>query len=280
MTLPKTAAANWGAAFRVAASEKWRKQSAFMGRAVTEAIVEFAAAKPGMRVLDLASGTGEPAISLTCVVGLSGRVVGIDLNAELLKIACERGQHRSLQNVSFHCGDAHHLPFRDNSFDLVTSRLGVMFFEDIDLAMSEALRVLKPGGRVAFLVWGSFEQPYFQTTVGVIMRHVPGAVLSAGTANMFRFSEPRSLGSVLQRAGFREIHEETRVLPWTWPGTPEEVWEYFRSVTAPFRPLIDRIPPEKLPQVAAEIHHEIGKYYDGRQVNFGATMVLASAIKT
>ena len=80
-------AAPWGSAFRVAASKKWRRQSAAMGGGVTQAIVQLAAAQPGMRVLDLACGTGEPAISLASHVGDQGRVMAIDINGELLAVA-------------------------------------------------------------------------------------------------------------------------------------------------------------------------------------------------
>jgi SAM-dependent methyltransferase len=118
--------APWGAAFRVAASQKWRRQSAAMGGGVTQAMVRLAAARPGMRVLDLACGTGEPAISLGGEVGSAGRVAAIDLNGELLQVARGRAAQRGFDHLSFQQADAHALPFAGASFDLVTSRFGVM----------------------------------------------------------------------------------------------------------------------------------------------------------
>lgn len=250
-----------------------------MGSAVTRAIVELAAAKPGMRVLDLACGTGEPAISLASEVGPLGRVVGIDLNGELLEVARRRAAQRSLNNVSFHPADAHALPFADASFDLVSSRLGIMFFDHVGRAMAEAHRILRPRGRIALLAWGPFEQPYFLTTIAIVSRHVPGSVLRPGSPNMFRFSQSGSLTSVLLSAGFSRVEERTVTVSWTWPGTPEEVWDYFREVTAPFRPLLAAIPPEKAGLINAEVVAAISRYYDGRQINFTADVVLASAEK-
>jgi len=69
----------WGSSFRLAASEKWKTKSAVMGRDVTEALVEFAKPSPGMKVLDLASGTGEPAVTLAARVGPAGHVTALDL---------------------------------------------------------------------------------------------------------------------------------------------------------------------------------------------------------
>jgi ubiquinone/menaquinone biosynthesis C-methylase UbiE len=270
-------AAHWGSAFRVAASQKWRRQSAAMGEGVTQAIVQLAAARPGMQVLDLASGTGEPAISLASQVGPQGQVIGIDINAELLEVARDRAQQRSLSNIEFREADAHALPFVSESFDLVTSRFGIMFFEDVARALGEARRVLRPAGRIALLAWGPFEQPYFLSTIAIVQRHVTVSTLQPGTLNMFRFAQPGSLTTALKQAGFTRIEESTVTVPWSWPGPPEEVWEYFREITVPFRPLLASIPPDKTEQVNAEVIAAVCRHYDGQQVKFTADVVLASA---
>jgi hypothetical protein len=83
----------------------------------------------------------------------------------------------------------------------------------------------------------------------------------------------------LRQAGFQRVEERTVAVPWTWPGTPEQLWEYFREVTAPFRSLLAAIPPEKAEPINAEVIAAIRRYYDGRQVNFSAHVVLASAEK-
>src|SRR5271169_3009120 len=114
----------WGSSYRLIAADKWKAKSAAMGKAVTEALVEFAQPRPGMRVLDLASGTGEPAISLAIRVGAEGQVTALDLSADLLEIAKGRARERGLENFVIQQADAHALPFADNSFDLATCRFG------------------------------------------------------------------------------------------------------------------------------------------------------------
>jgi ubiquinone/menaquinone biosynthesis C-methylase UbiE len=141
---------DWGNQNRIAATERWKAKSAAMGQPVTDALVEYAQPLPGMRVLDLASGTGEPAISLAMRVGAQGHVTALDLSADLLKIATERAQARGLQNFASRQADAHSLPFPDNNFDLATSRFGVMFFREPRLALEELRRVLRPKARRAF----------------------------------------------------------------------------------------------------------------------------------
>jgi SAM-dependent methyltransferase len=269
----------WGTQYRLVASEKWKAKSAAMGQPVTDALVGYAQPKPGMRVLDLASGTGEPAISLALKVGAHGHVTALDLSADLLAIAKERAQTRGLTNFSTQPADAHSLPFPDNNFDLATSRFGVMFFRDPGLAFRELYRVLRPGARACFLVWGSVEQPYWQTMTGVVHRHVGGPLLPPGGPNPFRYAEPGSLAAVLRSAGFGDVEEETKTLPWVWPGSAEEVWTYAQEVSVPFRPLLERVPADMWPEIHAEIHAAIRKYSDGEKIAFGATVVLVSGRK-
>ena len=250
-----------------------------MGKAVTAALVEYAQPQPGMNVLDLASGTGEPAISLATRVLPHGKVTALDLSAELLEIAKGRAQERGLNNFFAGQADAHALPFRESVFDLATSRFGIMFFQDVVLALRELHRVLKDGARACFLAWGLFDQPYWQSTMGVVHRHVGGPLLPEGGPDPFRFAKPGSLSAVLKSVGFRALEEETKTLPWTWPGSAEEVWEQARSVAVPFRPMLDRVPDNLWPQIDKDVRAAIGQYANGDQVEFGASVVLACGTK-
>ena len=267
----------WNAFARVSAAQRWRGQSAAMGRHMTERIVAETQVEPGLRVLDVACGTGEPAISIAHLLQGTGLVLGIDISPEPLRIPAQRARERRLVNVGFQQADVHSLPFAAGSFDRVTSRLGVMFFSDLPRALCEMRRVLKPEGRVTLLAWGPMEQPYFESTIGTILRAAPGLALPASGKQMFRFGEPGVLAAALQQAGFSRIEEAFPVVPWTWPGTPEEVWDYFQEVTVPFKPLFAAILGEKRGTVQAEVLREIGRFYDGAQVNFTATICLASA---
>jgi SAM-dependent methyltransferase len=274
-----TSEPGWGNSYRLIASDKWKAKSAVMGKAATEALVEYAQPKPGMQVLDLASGTGEPAISIAMRVGAHGKVTALDLSADLLAIAKGRAQERGLESFATQQADAHSLPFPDDSFDLATSRFGVMFFQDVSLALRELRRVLRPEARACFLAWGVFDQPYWRSTMGVVHSHVGGPPLQPGGSDPFRFAQPGSLSEVLRGAGFRDVHEETKKVPWTWPGTPKEVWEQAQAVSVPFRPMLDRVPAAMWPEIHAEVLAAIGQFVRGEDIEFGASVVLASGSK-
>lgn len=268
--------APWSSSYRLVAAEKWKAKSAALGNAVTEALVGYSRPLPDMLVLDLASGTGEPAISLAQRVGPRGSVTAVDQSSELLAIAAERARNKKLSNFTTRQADAHHLPFAGQRFDLATCRFGVMFFSDAQGALTELRRVLKPGGRACFAAWGPMEQPYWQTTMKIVHRQVGGPMLQPGGADLFRYSSAGSLSEALSAAGFHEVEESTQNLPWTWPGDAEEVFEYACAVAAPFRPMLERVPAEEWPAIRAEAKAAIERYRVGDEIRFGADVVLAS----
>lgn len=270
---------DWNSYARAHASQKWRAQSAAMGSAFTEAIVAAAKVEPGMRVLDIACGTGEPAISIATLLAGTGEVIGIDIAEGSLQLARQRAAHRNLTNIRFEQADAHQLPFKDNSFDRVTCRLGIMFFADLPNALRQMHRVLKPGGRIALLAWGPMGQPYFSSTIGTLLRNLPGAALPESGKKMFAFGQPGLLARSLRSAGFEAVEESFPVLPWTWPGKPEEAWDYFQEVTVPFAPLLKSIPAERKAEIDAEVLRAMSEYYDGKEIKFTAKANMTCATK-
>jgi len=274
----------WDSFARLNAGERFKAQSAEMGAAVTEAIVEAANVTadvgrglPAFRVLDVACGSGEPSISIAALLKESGQVVGVDMAEEPLKVARQRASLRGLQNVEYMQADVHALPFAGESFDRVTSRLGVMFFADLPKALREMHRVLRPGGHVALLTWGAMEQPYFESTIGTLRRVRPELEIPASARAMFKFGVPGTLARALGAAGFSKIDERVRELRWDWHGSPGEMWDYFRGVTVPFRALLEKVDGDE--EVDRAVLAALGGRFDGEFVRFEAQMVVATAVR-
>jgi ubiquinone/menaquinone biosynthesis C-methylase UbiE len=230
-----------------------------------------------MNVLDLASGEGDPALTLAALVADHGTVTATDMTPGPLEIAAARAREDGISNIQFKVADAQHLPFEDATFDRVTCRFGAMFFPDPLAAMHETRRVLKEEGRVALTVWGSIEQPWFQVFVAPLLRHAGGPVLASEGPNPFRFADLGSLSAVLREAGFREVREEARTVERLWTGSPEQAWEYFRNHAAAFGPLIERVPMEMWPDVTHDIFAAIVNFRMGSVYQFTARINLAVA---
>ena len=253
--------------------DKFSKQSA----GATSAILELAQIREGMRVLDLACGSGEPSLSLASAVGPTGHVVATDIVPGMLEIAEENARRKSLSNIEFRIADAEAIPFPDESFDAVTCRFGAMFFSDPERAMIEARRVLKNMGVVALVAWGPLrENPRFTTTTSIVEKYRQkfntGADSAKGDNNLFRFAECGSLSRILREADFQEIFEKHLKVPWTWEGSAEEQFRSFSETSAPFNKMFSALNQDAQRMVVSEIISAIGEYYDGRQVNLTAVI--------
>jgi ubiquinone/menaquinone biosynthesis C-methylase UbiE len=275
----------WDSSARLSAGERYKAQSAEMGTPVTGAVVEAAQLGPGMRVLDVGCGSGEPSISMAARLkemgwvagGVTGKVTGIDMAGAPLEVARERARARGLDNVEYVQGDVHALPFEDGSFERVTSRLGVMFFSDLAKAFAEMHRVLKPGGGVTLLTWGPMEQPYFEATIGTVRKLRPELEVPETARAMFKFGEAGTLSRALEAAGFRSVEEQLQRLRWDWHGTPVEMWDYFRGVTVPFRELLEKVEGDAA--VEGAVLAALSDSYDGEWVRIEAQMVVATGVR-
>ncbi len=271
----------WTGHETVAAWRKWHDRIAIFTRGATEAILETAHLRPGLRVLDLASGVGDPALSIAAKVTPSGRVTATDLGSGMISLAEELARKKGLTNIEFREASAESLPFADESYDALTCRFGIMFFPDLPRALRECLRVLKPGGRAVFVAWGKKEQPFFTTTAGIILKHVPvpPPPPDPDGPSIFMFGERDRLRRSLEAAGFRNVHEEARIVNGHWAGPPEEYWEQFSEVAAPFRPLIAQLSPERMTQAKSEIFSGLQKFWNGKELNMPLEIIIGTGTR-
>jgi SAM-dependent methyltransferase len=153
---------------QAAAWDRWADPMERMAARFNQPLVDAAGVKPGDRVLDLASGVGEPGLTLHRALQPGGLLVLSDLAEAMLRGARRRFGDRGL-GAGFVVQDAQRLSFADASFDVVTCRFGIMFFPEPARALAEVRRVLRPGGRTAFLVWGPLaDNPMFEVTRAAI----------------------------------------------------------------------------------------------------------------
>src|SRR5262249_28656522 len=139
------------ASFKAAQKQGWQHFAPLEAMTTPSAarLVAHAKVRAGQRVLDVACGTGVAAIT---AARLGAKVTGLDLTPQLLERARENSQIAKL-DVDWHEGDAENLPFKDGEFDVVMSQFGHIFAPRPEVAIAEMLRVLKPGGTLAFATW-------------------------------------------------------------------------------------------------------------------------------
>jgi SAM-dependent methyltransferase len=268
----------WTNGDTVGAWARWHTKITAQQVNMREALLQHARLEPGMRVLELACGTGDPALEIASRVGPEGRITATDLSAQMLDVCRKNAAAAGLANIDFAVTDAEQLKFPSATFDRVTSRLGVMYFVDVQRALAEIKRVLVPGGVVALQVWGPPEEsPYFANAVGPFMQRLSPPPPPPDAPSPLRFAPPGKLVAALTAAGFRDTREERRSMVLPWPGPPDELWQHIYDIAIPLRPLFDGLSGDERAAAVSESVAGYTKYFDGTAVNVPASIVTVSA---
>jgi len=270
----------WTSEETVAAWKKWHARLADFTGGVTRLLLEAAQLRPGMNVLDLASGVGDPVLSEAVAVAPGGHVTATDLNPAMLAFIEEQARQRKITNINFREASAEALPFPEASFDALTCRFGIMFFPDLHKSLRECLRVLKPKARATFVAWGRREQPFFACTGGILMKHIELPKPDPEAPNIAMFGEADRMRGALESAGFAKAREEMRTVEGRWRGSVDEYWEQFREVAAPFRVILEKLSSESKIRAVEEIKSALRRYQQGSEIILPLEIVIGTGTRT
>lgn len=168
-------------------------------RAWPPRLVAAARLGPGMRVLDVACGTGVLTIEAARAVSPGGRAVGLDLNSGMLAVA-----RRKAPQIDWRQAPAEALPFDSGDFDATVSQFGLMFFQDRHAALREMWRVLRPGGRLAIAVWDALENTPGYSAVTSLLARLFGEAIAGLLRAPYALGDPRALEALLVDSGIEE----------------------------------------------------------------------------
>jgi SAM-dependent methyltransferase len=229
---------NWDAA-----AVGWKAWSAFNDSAdghISERLVQLAGVRPGSRVLDIAAGYGEPALTAARRAGPEGRVVATDISAEMLAFGRERATAAGLGNVEFIESDACSLDFPEASFDAAVSRWGIIFEPDAEAAAGRIRGFLEPGARIAISSWGEPDQvPFLSIPMRTTMQRLNVPPPPPGTPGPLSRPTPAAIGGLLEGGGSSNVAVEQDEVTFVFD-SPEQFTAYVRAISAPIRAMIER----------------------------------------
>jgi SAM-dependent methyltransferase len=260
--------------------EKHRDIIRQMFAPVTEALVEDG--QIGLRdaVLDIATGPGEPALTIASLVGPEGKVFGVDPIPEMVAAARREASHLELQNAQFEVAFADHLPFPANAFDAVVCRFGVMFFPSPVDGVREMLRVLKPGKRLALAVWHFAERNPFHYSLSRVMdRYVHSPPPAPDALDAFRFASLGKLREVFVEAGVTDSTE--RLLRFTIDAamSVEDYWTLRIEMSDKLREKIRALSERQVTEVKRQGLESLREYSTDRGMSFPAEVLIVSGAK-
>src|SRR3712207_3862857 len=178
MTMDRPKASESGTAWGSAdTASGWQRGAAARGRAlgpVNDLMLDLAGVAVGSRVLDLGAGTGDPTLLAARRVGPGGTVLATDISASMLDLAREAAGADGLDNVQTRVMDAQRLELDSGSFDAAIARFSLQFIPDVQRALAEVRRVLKPGGRFAAVVFSAVERNPFRAAPQAIASRLAG----------------------------------------------------------------------------------------------------------
>ena len=261
--------------------DKYRALIAQIFAPLTSGLVDEARIKVGQKVLDIGGGTGEPALTISSIVGPTGSVMYTDPVAGMVETTQAEAARRGLTNIHFRQCSADELPFADRTFDAAVGRLSAMFFVDPVKAVREALRVIAKDGIVSFVVWGPKEaNPFFSVVTEVIDRFVKVPPPDPDAPETFRFAAPGKLVRVLENAGAKRVIERRLNFQIEAPISFEQFWQLRTEMSGALREKMARLTPAQLPTVKEAVADAARRYFVSGTMDFPAEALIVTGRKS
>jgi ubiquinone/menaquinone biosynthesis C-methylase UbiE len=258
--------------------KRWDELLMTMMQPVADSLADSLNLSGSEHVLDVASGTGEPGLTLTSMLP-QGRVTGSDLSENMVRIANDHAQVRDINNYRSQQADATNMPFAANSFDHVICRFGIMFFPDIEAGLREMTRVLRPGGRLSVAVWAAPNLNSFLTLIGTTVAerlNLPKPPPDA--PGIFRCAQPGMTSQLLTSAGLSAVAEYNVVGEATYE-SPEKYWQMSADVAGPIMEALKKESPEVIDEVKREVCRKAEKLLRNGEVVASWEAIIATGSK-
>ncbi len=250
--------------------DKWNSVIMDQLRPVGAAMISELDIAEDQHHLDIASGTGEPGLSVA-EVAPRGHVVLTDLAPQMLDIAARQARQRGITNVGTRVCSADNLPFADASFDSVSVRFGYMFLPDLAGATAEFARVLRPGGRVCSSVWAKREEnPWVNIALAAIATEVELPPVDPDRPNMFRCAVPGYVSALYERAGLADVAEWEVGVELVMQ-SPASYWEMVSEHVSPAVSALAHVDGPARERIGKAVIAEAGEYEVDGQVRIPGT---------
>jgi SAM-dependent methyltransferase len=235
----------------------------------------MAGVSTGSKVLDIAAGAGEQSITAAKMVGSEGHVLATDISPNILQFAEQMAQEAGVENVETRVMDGEHLALEDAMFDAVISRVGLIYFPDQQRALSEMHRVLRPGGKVAAIVYSTPDRnTFFSIPVSIIRSRAKLPPPLPGQPGPFSLGAGGVIEKAFSDAGFINVHTELIDSPLVLSSAKECV-QFEKESFGALHQMMSTLSPAEKESVWQEIENELQQFETDQGFRGPCEMVVA-----
>ena len=247
---------------------------------VTEIMLDMAGIGLGSRVLDVAAGAGGQTIAAARRVGPDGYVLATDISSNILEFTANSARQVGLSNVETCVMDGESLEeLEEGSFDAVISRVGLIYFPNQQKALAGMRRALKPGGKIAAVVYSTPENnKFFSVPISIIRRRAQLPPPLPGQPGPFSLGNPRVLEEVFESAGLTEVHSQVLSAPLHLPSAAECV-RFERESFGALHQMLSGLDDTQREAAWAEIEQELRKFERPDGFQGPCELVVGSGVK-
>lgn len=233
---------------------------------VSDKIIELAEIKPGDKVLDIATGIGEPAVTAARKIMPNGKVIAIDISPQMLAIAKTRAKSLGLDSImEFRESDGEKIDFPEltaSKFEAILSRWGLMFFPNLPTALVRIRQMLSANGRLSAAVWSAPSKvPLLGLAFATVREQINAPTPLPTTPGPFALSDVEALKQSFSQAGFKDIKIDTFQITFEFD-SPESYTRFHQQVTAPIHAMLANHTEEVKKHVWNSITEVVWQYAD------------------
>ncbi len=264
-------------------ADGWKRRDELLKKGaapVTTRLLELAGISAGHRVLDIASGLGEPAIPAAQLVGPDGHVFGTDLVEEMLNHAREKAARAGVTNIEFVCVDGETLDFEAAHFDAATCRWGLMFMPEPEACLKLAHSVMKDKARFATATWSAPEKnPFVGLLMQTLGKYMELPKPPPGAPGIFALADPDRLYGLFESAGFRDVELEEMEINVLEVADGKTYWDAMSDLAAPVMTLVKQLDDETRETFIADVIASADALKQGDTLCMRGTTWLVAASK-
>ncbi len=243
----------------------------------TELMLDLAHIDAGSRVLDVAAGAGGQTLAAARRVGPEGAVLATDISENILRFAEQRAREAGLANVAIRVVDGEELEVEPGSFDAAISRVGFIYFPDQQAAFAGMRRALRPGGRIAGIVYSTADaNAFFSIPVSIIRRRAGLPAPAPGQPGPFSLGAPGVLEDAYRTAGLTEIEVRRVSAPLRMTSAAECV-RFERESFGALHQMLAGLTDEEREDAWDEIERELARFETARGFEAPCELIVAAA---